>query len=204
MLRITHFLCYHFGLKFASVLFFTLFPSLASLTNLLASTSFRRPETYLCEIYRQYIGSGSRYIFVKYIGNISGLAPLARHSLGRRISKGVQHYSVVNTPPVFSSMDKYLFRLGVWRLKMWPASSRPLSSQWDGHTSGHEFRRHDGAMSQLTSNCSPLARPALFFPLKSPPRPPSRHGQAQTCFKWQLRLASICTVPQEIWNVGRA
>ena len=45
------------------------------------------------EKYRQYIGSGSRYIFVKYIGNISGLAALARHSLDRWIFKGVQHYT---------------------------------------------------------------------------------------------------------------
>ena len=46
---------------------------------------------YICELYRQYIGTGSTYIFVKYIGNISGLAALARHSLGRWNSKGVQH-----------------------------------------------------------------------------------------------------------------
>ena len=46
---------------------------------------------YLCAIYRQYIGTGSTYIFVKYIGNISGLAALARYSLGGWNSKGVQH-----------------------------------------------------------------------------------------------------------------
>ena len=46
---------------------------------------------YLCEIYRQYIGTGSTYIFVRYIGNISGLGALARNSLGRWNSKGVQH-----------------------------------------------------------------------------------------------------------------
>ena len=33
MSRITRFLCYFFGLKFASVLFFTLFPSLISINE---------------------------------------------------------------------------------------------------------------------------------------------------------------------------
>ena len=42
-------------------------------------------------IYRQYIGTCCKYIFLKYIGNISGLATLARHSLGRWIFKGVKH-----------------------------------------------------------------------------------------------------------------
>ena len=37
---------------------------------------------YICEIYRQYIGTGSTHIFVKYINNISGLAALTQHSLG--------------------------------------------------------------------------------------------------------------------------
>ena len=42
----------------------------------------------ISETYRQYIGIGNisgpeKYIFYKYIGNISGLAALARHSLGR-------------------------------------------------------------------------------------------------------------------------
>ena len=48
------------------------------LINRLASTSFWRLEICFCEIYRQYIGTGYIYIFVKYIGNISRLAALAR------------------------------------------------------------------------------------------------------------------------------
>ena len=72
------------------------------------------------------------------------------------------------------------------------------SLRWDSHTSGHEFRRHDAAMGQLTSNCPlPLlvlpsfARPTLFFRLKSRPtlRTPSRHGQnlfLMTAHRWHL------------------
>ena len=41
------------------------------------------PPIAASEIYRQYIGTCYKYIFLKYIGNISGLAALARHSLGR-------------------------------------------------------------------------------------------------------------------------
>ena len=41
--------------------------------------------------YYQYIGAGYQYIFLKYIGNISGLAALARRSLGSQNFKGFHH-----------------------------------------------------------------------------------------------------------------
>ena len=59
------------------------------------------------------------------------------------------------------------------------ASSRPRSSQQNGHTSGHEFRRHDGAMSQLTSNCSPPCPASLVFPTKIS-TPPTHHHAMDT------------------------
>ena len=51
---------------------------------------------YLCEIYWQYIKTSSTYIFLKYIGNLSGLAVLARHSLGTRSADEILKVSSTN------------------------------------------------------------------------------------------------------------